>query len=901
MRKLYPRPLLIRRAGIYHFARAKHNTSVRPKSELDKTLLFDLAESCVSLYAEVRAHAQSALESALKCLIGGKTLVIPQLLQAFQVALERNDYDRIKGSLFTLFFGSLLQTMSKDWRFAPTLINLYIDSTTVDKPSIQKISNQALYSGLLEYGKALETYMVLDQNLVQALEPKGDCTAKINSRHEFLVERRTKVEKVKMDLALELVDRAKKSHWKIAARCTVFVHNAGIRLSTIAPASFIDLTVAGAIDSHPNLRSAYVEMLTRIFKMVETRATYDHSYEKYVRVEANTPNTIEVSVNNDDPNWTKEFLAGFTQPGLPEYFVDRDFPGWLVWGKSFKATKSNPVQFTGYDELETSVRSRIGKLTTPEWYSQYFKYMKQEPRDSSSDRFRLHHVSILGYTFGLIHSGESATNFEDIQKLIDETYEDGSDKHQHRATSEIVASLLYSVLNWPIKIRNKMWAFAVPIMLRVFDSGLTPENLNYWMTSLHVVISGKDPRQVHEIVDDLAGYRLDMTSNAAFKDSSKINLLEYAIQDAGWHFRQEKPILEDFLQHINHPYKAVRESMGRTIAAIYRSRYYEAFKDVDTLLKENQAASSIGIQPYKPTAEFSASIKDVFDRLEVWRKERTPGQQTPSSYTSGSKTVLLWLDQTLQSYECTQLLDFFPGVFMEQLLHMMDVKEDPELQQLAYLVYRHLPNIPFRAGEDGPFISALIRIGRESATWHQRLRTLINMQVIYFRRIFLIKPEQQQQLFDAVAEMLEDPQHEVRIGASTTLAGMIRCSPVALRNNILSSLKTKFTTALKNNPMPKKMPGTSTPGTSTPISSNAQVIRRHAAVLGLGALVTAFPYVTPPPEWMPEVLALLASRAANDAGAIGKTVKTILADFKKTRQDTWVTDQKVRYPLCFIY
>jgi proteasome activator subunit 4 len=232
---------------------------------------------------------------------------------------------------------------------------------------------------------------------------------------------------------------------------------------------------------------------------------------------------------------------------------------------------------------------------------------------------------------------------------------------------------------------------------------------------------------------------------------------------------------------------------------------------------------------------------------------------------------------------------------MEQLLHIMDVKEDPELQQLSYLVYRHLPNIPFPSGEDGAFISALIRIGKMSTSWHQRLRTLINMQVIYFRRIFLIKPEQQQALFDAVAEMLEDSQHEVRMGASTTLAGMIRCSPVRLRNNILSSLKTKFTEALRKNPMPKKIPGT-----QTPVNSNQQVIRRHAAVLGLGALITAFPYATPPPEWMPEILALLASRAANDAGAIGKAVKTILADFKKTRQDTWVTDQKVCPISCVI-
>jgi len=74
---------------------------------------------------------------------------------------------------------------------------------------------------------------------------------------------------------------------------------------------------------------------------------------------------------------------------------------------------------------------------------------------------------------------------------------------------------------------------------------------------------------------------------------------------------------------------------------------------------------------------------------------------------------------------------------------------------------------------------------------------------------------------------------------------------------------------------------------------SATVIRRHAAVLGLGALVSAFPYQSPPPKWMPHVLAFLASKAAGDGGAIGQTVKTVLADFKKTRQDTWATDVKV--------
>jgi hypothetical protein len=59
--------------------------------------------------------------------------------------------------------------------------------------------------------------------------------------------------------------------------------------------------------------------------------------------------------------------------------------------------------------------------------------------------------------------------------------------------------------------------------------------------------------------------------------------------------------------------------------------------------------------------------------------------------------------------------------------------------------------------------------------------------------------------------------------------------------------------------------------------------------------VQAFPYQSPPPEWLPAVLATLAGKAASDPGMVGKSVKTVLSDFKKTRQDTWHVDVKVSY------
>ncbi|KAL2202511.1 hypothetical protein CC79DRAFT_1153078 [Sarocladium strictum] len=890
LRKVYPRPLLVRRAEAYLMLRQKHNASARQKSELDKRLLLDLAQSCLSLYADVRRTAQSSQDSSLKALVGGKPLVIPVILAGLRSALDTTDHDRIKGGLYTLLYTSLLRTLLKDWRFAPDAMRMFIETAGVDKPSIQNLGSGALYN-LIEFGKAFERMIIVDQDVLKTIEPAEDVTASIDRRHDFILQRREKVENSKAQLGLELTKQAKGAHWKIATRCAIFATNLCLRFDGIAPPEFVELVAQGTNDPHPGLRSYYLTAFTSIFSAIDMRACYDHDYRNYLlEIENGDQNHVKVPVGTGDAEFTRKYLDAFKTPENAEYMVDSDHPGWLVWGKSFTAFRAKPLPFECYDEKEQEIREQIGQILTKDWFKQCFDYLKQEPRDSSTDRFRMSNVYLLMHVFDLMHYGKTAVTFDEIKEMVKDVYEDGSDKHQHRATSEILGALLAGSSDDPPEIRNRVWEYAAPKMLNVLADGLTPDNLSYWLTALHLILDSKDPRRSHEIIDALGKFRLDMNSNAAFKESSKVQLLEFIIADGGWHFRQEQPILQDFLAHLDHPYKAVREAIGRVISVIYKTRYHESFENVTSLLEANKSASSIGIRPYQPSEQFTATIKDVFARLEQWRHEREPGQQTPSAYTSGSKTVLMWLDCTLSSHECTQLVPFFSSPFMEQLLHMMDVKEDPELMRIAYHVYRHLPNVPFRAGEDADFIDGLVRIGKSATSWHQRLRALVNMQVVYFRRIFLTQRTQRETLFNAVSDMLGDTQLEVRTCASSTLAGMIRCSPRRIREPMIKVLKTRFENELKANPMPKR--NRKLAGTETPVDIHRQIAKRHAAVLGLGALVEAFPYATPPPEWMPEVLATLARRAAGDPGVVGKATKTILSEFKKTRQDSWNVDQK---------
>lgn len=899
LRKEYPRSLFLRRANVYHLQRLRFNASPRPASDMDKLLLLDLAQSSVSSYTEVRRHAQGAIESASKAVIGARPLLIPPLLRAFEQGIEELDYARIKGAMFTLLFGSLAKTIGRDWRYAPSMIRSYLAASTVDKPSVQKLCSSGTFQ-VMEFGRSSERMVILDRDIVQSVRPveDDDVHRYIEKKKDQVKRKRAAGEIKKASLSEELVNIARKSHWKKASRTAAIVVTLGFRFDTLASNNLIDLLTTGSIDSHPGLRALYSGALVALFSLLETRAVCQHNYENYLLDKQLILDKIEVTTRRDEPGWTSEHLASFAKADTA-YYIDHEHPGWLVWKKTMPGYKSDSRAEQEFDEEEKRVIKRIGDSLDRPWFAAFFAYLKQEPRDATSDRFRMASAMMLGYAYDLMHDGYTAVTLKDIKEEVAVTFGDGSDKHQHRATAEILGGLLASVHDKKIEIRTMIWEYCMSILLKVFGDGLTPENSGYWTTFLHLLLQGKDPRRSWPLVEWLADFKLDMSSNAAFKESSKIMLLAQCINDAGWHFQLEKPILGDFLQHIDHPYKGVREAMGHTLAAIYRTRYHESYKDVKTLIISQKAASSIGTPPYEPTEEFSNTIYEIFERLEKWRQERTPGDQKPSSYTSGSKTILLWLDSMLSSYECTQLLQFFPDVFMEQLLHMMDIKEDQELQSLAYHVFRHIPNIPHRLGEDAELIASLIRIGTTSPLWHQRLRVLINMQVIYFRRLFLMSRDQQQKLFDCVASMLTDNQHEVRIGAMTTLSGMIRCSPIAMRDSIISALNKKFTNMLLKNPLPKKprnnLSAPST-GTSTPTPEHAKlVLTRHAAVLGLGALVQAFPYTSPPPAWTPGVLTTLANKANSDPGMVGKSVKSILADFKKTRQDTWHMDLKVSY------
>jgi proteasome activator subunit 4 len=175
-----------------------------------------------------------------------------------------------------------------------------------------------------------------------------------------------------------------------------------------------------------------------------------------------------------------------------------------------------------------------------------------------------------------------------------------------------------------------------------------------------------------------------------------------------------------------------------------------------------------------------------------------------------------------------------------------------------------------------PILEAIFEAIQTSPSWRVRLKALPLVQVFYFRHIPLISEFKIVEMLEVLCRCLDDEVVEVREMAALTLSGILRLSP---RRSVLI-LKDRFLRLLKNSHIPARQ---------DPIYNKA-IRQRHAAILGICALVDSYPYTVE--KWMPELLTNVLAEHTYDPIPISTTVRQCAGNFKKTHQDTWHEDSK---------
>lgn len=172
-------------------------------------------------------------------------------------------------------------------------------------------------------------------------------------------------------------------------------------------------------------------------------------------------------------------------------------------------------------------------------------------------------------------------------------------------------------------------------------------------------------------------------------------------------------------------------------------------------------------------------------------------------------------------------------------------------------------------------LSSVYSVGK-STSWHVRAAMLPFLQIVTFRHQFLISEEDFWNIRELMVFLLQDSQVEVRETACSAISVLVRMS----REEIALELKQSFY-LWADSKIPTASQATKTDGGS---AVSDALLKRHAGVLGLAALVGAYPYDVP--EWMPEVLVRLATHVL-DPMPIRQTVRKIFGEFWRTHQDSW--------------
>lgn len=886
-RKHYPRQYLVRRALLYHVQRTKHSTLTVNPTPLHWDLLEDLKQTSIGAYTEIRVIAQSALNLALRAIADVRASVIPFFLEA----LKPGDDERIKGGLYMLSGKGLKNYIGRNYTFFPEFLKQLVLLNNVEKPTMQLPVKQAFLEcalksrpppGICNYEKK-ELHFIKPAN---ASNMNIDLYCKRRMEAELFREGR------QLDLRDELVGMTEIKDWRVACAAASAL-GAGISSASLPPSkklatSILDLSVA----DHPHLRAIAMSQLAQLLATCWLRVLTKGDIRDAVLENLTIPGKILLTSENNK-NFGQDILTGMKDKN-PEYFVDNERAGWLAWPRQLEAfERNNGGLLMELDPLTQELFNVMGPAMNLEWFLRIIEYWKEEPKEGAG-KFRSSLQHVIRLFFVCSRRMHGSITLEQLKPTIEGLCSKGALHYHSRVGAELLSGLIGSLRYESDDLHDEVWTWCEPILRQVLTDRLTPDNVVYWQHCVSSVFLHRDPRRFFPLLEVVSTLPLDMDSHSAFAESAKILVLRKMVAAVGWHYQSGDEAIRKFIAHVDHPYKRVRDEIGRALNSLFAMQYFEAHPTVSHFLEANcNAESSLGVVPYKPNTQLSNAMSEMFAKLQQWRLERTPGQEAPSQYTMASKTMATWVYNSVDMTEAYLLLPFVPDMILPETLHMMDVKEDNDLLVISVGVFKQLGNIVYPITQIRPMVDSLVNIMTNDPSWHHRLRIMAVVQVFFYRNMFILSHTDRKRLFDAIVGLLSDAQLDVREGAASTISGMIRASSYD-RENTITRMIAQFTAVLEHHPLPKnrkRVRSKSQVEKEDPSEVSLLIINRHAAILGLSSLILAFPYDTPP-KWLPPILALLA-RCSDNPHPIAASVKRVLASFKKTHNDTWSTDQKV--------
>uniref|UniRef100_A0A803SKN4 Proteasome activator subunit 4 n=1 Tax=Anolis carolinensis TaxID=28377 RepID=A0A803SKN4_ANOCA len=502
----------------------------------------------------------------------------------------------------------------------------------------------------------------------------------------------------------------------------------------------------------------------------------------------------------------------------------------------------------------------------PKFVEQLIKFLSLEDR-KGKDKFNPRRFCLFK---GLFRNFDDA--FLPVLKPHLERLAADSHESTQRCVAEIVAGLIRGSKHWTFDKVENLWKVLCPL-LRTALSNITVETYNDWGTCIATSCESRDPRKLHWLFELLLESPLS-GEGGSFVDACRLYVLQGGLAQQEWRVPELLHRLLKYLEpKLTQVYKNVRERIGSVLTYIFM---------IDVSLPNTAPTKSPHVHEFtsrileklKPLMEVDEEIQNhVMEENGIGDEdERTQGIKL-------LKTILKWLMASAGrafSTAVTEQLQLLPLFF--KIAPVENDNSYDELKRDAKMCLS-LMSQGLLYPQQVPLVLQVLKQTAKNSSWHARYTVLTYLQTMVFYNffIFLNNEEAVDDIRWLVIKLLEDEQLEVREMAATTLSGLLQCHFLAIDD----AVQTHFEQLCKRRLPKKRKRDLSTIVDTIP---PADLVKRHAGVLGLSACILSSPYDVP--TWMPQLLMDLSAHL-NDPQPIEMTVKKTLSNFRRTHHDNW--------------
>ncbi|XP_006454756.1 hypothetical protein AGABI2DRAFT_215246, partial [Agaricus bisporus var. bisporus H97] len=891
--KTWPRAVYVRRARFYSSARLRWNAIERSRGPLEDCLIDDLVEWSIWHYPVIRQSGQSVLESIANVYDGVRRRALPVLFKALEPG---EDDDRMKGALWTINYSAFGKYALSEPRLSLTTVKHLFGCQHNEKPSLQNCVSVVFENCLNSFSEPCHViYNVAKPRVDHALaylktiivETEDDRKLVCRCR-EKRISRIQKIDEVSQQIITHVLDLSNsgKLHWRYsiyAVRCLRTL----VRRDIPVQANQMRYFLTKLHDNHPTILmystpSQYSQRaVMKSIRSIKLR-TYCKKPADLALMNVSNPLKCSVTVKSSRQT-TPDFLNAYkipvdiSIPSAEPTFHDKDPPGWLIWSRNVDMYRvPDPIRstFQPWDSLcDESISTVLDITTDQKYWEKISVYYSEENQESVMIQ---DNVSCVKSIFQLLEDKPFSAFKPVVEKFIAD-----KDQNKQRAAAELLAGVLGGSKHWPTQKQNALWAWFIPHMRHIFSQNIKTDTLPIWSSFVEYMLYHRDPRRVQPLVDHIvASFKaLDYNAEMAFDAVKVITFYRSFYEELGRKFLPwTDEAVERSWAEISSEHDDVRAYIGDILVFSENIKWQPkpSCPETEAFVRECQIVpADYDIMGMRGTYH-RTRVLQLVDHFRTWRQERLPGVRAfQSTYDRVGTTVCKWLYLSLHDLHAISAFDYILPL-MSEIFRFTELNDNDDLATRASRLLVRMCGVTPPVPLVNPILDAIFHTIQNSPSWKVRLKALPLVQVFYFRQLPLIPEIKIVEMLEVLCRCLDDEVVEVREMAAVTLSGILRLSP---RRSILT-LKDRFVRLLKNSHIPSR----------NDANYNKAIRQRHAAILGICALVESYPYTVE--KWLPELLTGVLAEHTYDPIPISTTVRNCASNFKRTHQDTWHEDCK---------